>query len=67
VTIRKHAAGGSINEIEKEIVEGAVRYEAEIARNGKEFDILVSADGEYLGTDKDDDEDDTDHDDEHGC
>jgi len=70
-TIKKHAAGGRINEIEKEFVEGAVRYEAEVIRDGKEFDILVSGDGEYLGTDTDDaardeddhEEDDTDRDD----
>jgi len=51
-TIKKHAAGGKIIEIEKDIVEGNIRYEAEIIREGKEFDILVSANGKYLGTEK---------------
>jgi uncharacterized membrane protein YkoI len=50
--IRKQAAGGTIIEIEKEIVAGSVVYEAEIVREGKEFDIRVSAAGEYLGTEQ---------------
>jgi len=49
-TIKKHAAGGKITEIEKDTVEGTVRYEAEVIRDGKEFDILVSLKGKYLGT-----------------
>ena len=49
-TIKKHAAGGKITEIEKDTVEGTIRYEVEVVRNGKEFDILVSVKGKYLGT-----------------
>jgi len=49
-TIKKHAAGGKITEIEKDTVEGTVRYEIEVVRDGKEFDILVSTKGKYLGT-----------------
>ena len=49
-TIKKHAAGGKITEIEKDIVDGTVRYEVEVVRDGKEFDILVSTKGKYLGT-----------------
>jgi hypothetical protein len=51
-TIEKHASGGKITEIEKDIVEGIVRYEAEIVRDGKKFDILVSTEGKYLGTEE---------------
>jgi uncharacterized membrane protein YkoI len=54
-TIKKHAAGGKITEIEKNTVEGKPVYEAEIVRNGKEFDIIVSAKGKYLGTEKEQD------------
>jgi len=54
-TIKKHAAGGKITEIEKDTVNGTVRYEAEVVLKGKEFDILVSATGKYLGTEKGED------------
>ena len=66
-TIKKHAAGGKITEIEKTMAKGTLVYEAEVVQDGKEFDILVSAAGKYLGTeeeqtndhqDKDDDDDD---------
>jgi len=51
-TIKKHAAGGKIIEIEKDTVNGTVRYEAEVVRDGKVFDVLVSTKGKYLGTEK---------------
>jgi hypothetical protein len=54
-TIKKHAAGGKITEIEKDMVNGTVRYEAEVVLKGREFDILVSATGKYLGTEKGED------------
>lgn len=57
-TIKKHAAGGKITEIEKDTVNGTVRYEAEVVRDGKVFDVLVSTKGKYLGTEKE--EEDTD-------
>jgi len=57
-TIKKHAAGGKIIEIEKDTVNGTVRYEAEVVRDGKVFDVLVSTKGKYLGTEKE--EEDTD-------
>jgi len=72
-TIEKHAAGGKIIEIDTETVKGTLVYEAEVVLNGKEFDILVSAEGKYLGTETDedakayqdnDDEDEDDADDE---
>jgi hypothetical protein len=58
--INKHAAGGKITEIEKDTVEGTVRYEAEVVRDGKEFDILVSTKGKYLGIEKEEDTEDGD-------
>ncbi len=53
----------------KETVGGAVRYEAEIIRNGKAFDILVSTKGKYLGIEGEeeagqDDDEETDEDDD---
>jgi len=51
-TIKKHAAGGEITQIEKDTVNGTVRYEAEVVRDGKVFDVLVSTRGKYLGTEK---------------
>ncbi len=48
--IKKHAAGGKIMEIEKDTADGTARYEAEVVRDGREFDILVSLKGKYLGT-----------------
>jgi len=57
-TIKKHAAGGKITEIEKDTVNGTVRYEAEVVRDGKVLDVLVSTKGKYLGTEKE--EEDTD-------
>ncbi|MBA7644045.1 hypothetical protein ES703_51780 [subsurface metagenome] len=73
--LKKHAAGGKITEIVKETVKGKLVYEAEVLLNGRELDILVSAKGKYLGTEKeedkahhdedeDDDEDDDDEDNE---
>jgi uncharacterized membrane protein YkoI len=63
-TIKKHAAGGKITEIEKDVVEGTVRYEAEVVRDGKEFDILVSAEGKYLGTEGEEEAEDKENNDE---
>jgi len=60
-TIKKHAAGGEITEIEKKTVEGALVYEVEVVRDGKESDILISAKGKYLGIKKEN-ENDTDQD-----
>ena len=69
--LKKHAAGGKITEIVKETVKGKLVYEAEVLLNGRELDILVSAKGKYLGTEKEeetkahhDDENDEDDDDD---
>lgn len=53
--IKKHAAGGKITEIVKEMVKGKLVYEAEVLLNGRELDILVSAKGKYLGTEEEKD------------
>jgi uncharacterized membrane protein YkoI len=50
--IKKHAAGGKVTEIEKKSVDGKIVYEAEVVRDGKASDILISAKGKYLGTEK---------------
>ncbi|MHC4626422.1 MAG: hypothetical protein ACYTDV_05525 [Planctomycetota bacterium] len=68
-TIRKHTGGAKVTEIVKEAVDGVIRYEAEIIRNGKEVDILVSTKGKYLGIEgegeaADDDDEQTDEDDD---
>jgi len=47
--IEKHAAGGKISEIEKQSKKGVLVYEAEVLKDGKEFDILISATGKFLG------------------
>jgi len=65
--IKKHATGGKITEIVKETVKGILVYEAEVLLNGRKLDILVSAKGKYLGTEKEEeakahhDEDDDDN------
>lgn len=48
-TLRKCAKGGKITEIEMDTADGIARYEAEIIRDGKVIDILISTKGEYLG------------------
>jgi len=63
-TIKKHAAGGKITEVEKTMAKGTVAYEAEVVQDGKEFDILVSAAGKYLGTEEEETNDHQDKDDD---
>jgi uncharacterized membrane protein YkoI len=47
-TIKKEAAGGTIQEIEKETKGGVTIYEAEIVKDGKTVEIEVAADGKLL-------------------
>jgi len=63
-TIRKHAAGGKITEIEKTRVKGTVVYEVEVVLDSKEIDILISAEGKYLGIEKDEEKEAEDQQDE---
>ena len=56
-TIRRYAANGKVTEIEKEDTDAGVVYEVEVTEDGKQRDILISADGKYLGVEAEDDED----------
>jgi uncharacterized membrane protein YkoI len=62
--IKKRAAGGEVTEIEKKSVDGKIVYEAEVVRDGKASDILISAKGKYLGTEKEEADADQDKEDE---
>jgi len=62
--IKKHAAGGEVTEIEKKSVDGKIVYEAEVVRDGKASDILISAKGKHLGTKKEEADTDQDKQDE---
>jgi len=62
-TIEKHAGQGEIVEIEREIENGQVVYEAEVIVDGEEIELLVSAAGEFLGAEAEgEDDEDTDED-----
>ena len=63
-TILAQAQGGTINEIEEEVVNGQTIYEAEVIVEGREVDIRMTANGTLLGTEtQNDDEVDEDADD----
>lgn len=47
-TIEKEAAGGKVEEVEKETEHGATFYEAEIVKKGKESYVHVAEDGKVL-------------------
>ena len=53
-TIRKYAGSGKITEIEREKTDKGVVYEIEVTEDGKQRDILISAQGEYLGVEAED-------------
>ena len=53
-TIMKEAKGGKIEEIEKEVENGVLLYEAEILIDGKEIEIKVAPDGKLLEKEVDD-------------
>jgi uncharacterized membrane protein YkoI len=60
-TIKDKANGGTIVEVEKETKkDGTVVYEAEIKKDGKEFDVVVAADGTLIKVEQEDDDDDKD-------
>ena len=59
-TIEKHAGQGEIVEIEREMEGGQVVYAAEVIVNGKEMEFLISATGEYLGAEVEDEDGDED-------
>jgi uncharacterized membrane protein YkoI len=53
-TILKEAKGGKIEEIEKEVEDGKLLYEAELLIDGKEVEIKVAPDGKLLEKEVDD-------------
>jgi uncharacterized membrane protein YkoI len=60
-TITANANGGTVIEVEKEIENGAVVYEAEIkGTDGKKFDVEVAADGKLIKSEADEEEEDDD-------
>lgn len=56
-TLRKYTGSGKITEIEKEDTDRGIVYEVEVTEDGKQRDILISAEGKYLGVEAEDDED----------
>jgi len=62
-TIRRYTGSGRVTEIEKKDTDGGIVYEVEVTEEGKQRDILISADGKYLGVEAEDDEDGSDEDD----
>ena len=65
-TLRREAAGGKIEEIEKEQENGKTVYEAEVEIDGQEYEIEIAGDGTLLSKvfEEDDEKDDGDEDDE---
>lgn len=62
-TLKEQAKGGTIDEIEKVTEDGKVIYEAEITKDGKEYEVEIAEDGTLLETELDDgDDDDNGHD-----
>ena len=65
-TILKEADGAEVEEVEKEIEDGKVVYEAEFEVDGQEVEIEVAEDGTLLSREIDDDDDGDDDDDDDG-
>lgn len=63
-TIEEYAAGGQIVEVEQEVEDGVIVYEADILKDGVEIEVRVAADGRFLGYEQEEGEDDNDDDDE---
>lgn len=61
-TIEKHAGQGEIVEVEREIEDGQVVYEAEVVVDGKELELMISAAGQLLSTGAEEEDDDEDED-----
>ena len=55
-TADEQAGEGKITEIVKKQTDGGVVYEVEVTQDGKQRDILISAEGKYLGVEADDDD-----------
>jgi uncharacterized membrane protein YkoI len=48
-TLKREAAGASIDEIEKETEDGKTEYEAEVTIDGKVYEVKIAEDGTLLG------------------
>jgi uncharacterized membrane protein YkoI len=57
-TIREHAKGGEIEQIERSSDDGKVVYEVEVEGAHGDFEFMVGADGAYLGEDHEEADDD---------
>ena len=57
-TILKHAKGGTVKEIEREIRDGKASYEAEVIIGAKEYELEIAADGTLISKEAEDDDDD---------
>src|SRR5688500_7759193 len=55
-TIRKAAAGGKIEEVEKETENGKTVYEAEVVIDGDEYEVKVADDGKLLSKKQENDD-----------
>ena len=62
-TIKKAAAGGKIEEIEKETENGKAVYEADVVIDGDEYEVKVAEDGKLLSKKQENDDDDATDDD----
>jgi hypothetical protein len=56
--LRKAAAGGKIEEVEKETENGKAVYEADVVIDGDEYEVRVAEDGKLLSKKLEDDGDD---------
>lgn len=59
-TIREHAKGGEVEQIERSSDDGKVVYEVEVESARGDFEFVVAADGAYLGEDHEEADDDHD-------
>jgi uncharacterized membrane protein YkoI len=64
-TLKKAAAGGKIEGVEKETENGKAVYEADVVIDGDEYEVKVAEDGKLLSKKQEnDDDDDADGDDD---
>ncbi len=52
-TIKQFAGAGTIDEVEKEVKDGATVYSADVTKDGQTFDVIVGADGKLIKTEID--------------
>ena len=56
-TILKEANGAEVKEVEKEIEDGVIVYEADFVADGQEVEVKVAADGKLLSSQVEDEDD----------